>query len=118
MSSSKPKHVATHDPVALCEAALASADEAVASGDAASAERWLKVARQATAMGNDLAEVREKTAVTAVALDPAAKLAQLRRRRAAIIAVIGRRLERLAQLPDDQPVDVLPPRIKREPPDQ
>jgi hypothetical protein len=116
MSPSKPKPAATHDPVALGEAALASADEAVANGDAASAERWLKVARQATAMGNDLAEAREKATVAEVALDPAAKLAQLRRRRAAIIAVIGRRLERLALLPDDQPVDVLPPRIKRKPP--
>ncbi|MCU0881978.1 MAG: hypothetical protein MUF14_04830 [Hyphomonadaceae bacterium] len=85
-------------------AALSGADEAIAAGDPASAERWLKVARQATAMEQDVAGARQRQAEA----DPAARLAAYRARREAILAVIGRRLDRLAALPDDEPVERLP----------
>jgi hypothetical protein len=103
-----PKKPARPDPLTLMNSALTGADEAIATGDAAAAERWLKVARQATAMGQEVADARQKQTDA----DPAVRLAAYRRRRDAIIAVIGRRLERLAGLPDDQPVDRLPRKPK------
>lgn len=94
---------------ALIVSALTSADEAIDSGDAVAAERWLKVARQAAAMAQEQAVLD----MAAEATDPAARLAAHRRRRDKVIAVIGRRLERLNQLPDDVPLNRIPPRQDR-----
>jgi hypothetical protein len=96
-------------PKDLTRSALASADEAIKAGDAVAAERWLKVARQAAAMAQEQAASDERTEET----DPAARLAAHRRRRDKVIAVIGRRLERLNQLPDDVPLNRIPPKQDR-----